>query len=278
MNYRKIASPFVYLFTFVLIYSAFFENADWEFKKLNTYSFDFYDYLYPFQTWGSHYLIFGFSIILSTFFSAFISGAFYKDDQKINLGLIYSLPFVGILLMYFIHLNSDLKIYASHLQFQITTASLLILVPITSFYGFKWGCEEESRLNIYISNESYEIKTSYDEDRILNIHKYNWLWILLPILSPSYIWLTALFYSGLKLLEIWNQDHNFLNYIKCIMYFIPFSLWIATPVIIYKILSTELFGGKSKTYRFTIILMLIIFGFIIAMLSQILFYYIADLF
>ena len=60
MNYRKIASPFVYLFTFVLIYSAFFENADWEFKKLNTYSFDFYDYLYPFQTWGSHYLIFGF--------------------------------------------------------------------------------------------------------------------------------------------------------------------------------------------------------------------------
>ena len=249
---RKAFAPIAYFAAFMLVYGIFWEVTSWlvvnpktinEINLLNKAS----------PTWGEHNVIFFLSFMSASFLAAFISGAIWRAKTKINIGLVCSLVFSGAVVAFYLkYLDYPGYFIVPLNTFPITSSIALFSSCIVSYAGF---------------NEGTIVQEGFDDETILGIQKYHWLWILFPLtIGPTYIWglffVTALF----KAIPLYADDGMFLLYFLAL---IPLLIWGSVPVIIYKTLSFEMYEDKSSGVRFLIVIGTYIAGCGLAVLSQI---------
>lgn len=236
---KKIFAPIAYLFSFILIYSVVLENISWVDRKFIPFGLKEIFIQNENLSWGNHNLIFALTIIISSFLSGIISGAMVKKKNS----CISALCFLFVI-TYIISTEND---------FVFDNISTIIISSVASIYFSFLG----SNIGAEIENK-FAIK---DDNTVLGINTFHWIWILFPLsVMPMYLWGVAFVHTLLRFFSLWWTSEDFFIRIASLICIIPIILWALIPICIYRILCGIDFDDKSNFYKSGLIVSIFLLG------------------
>jgi hypothetical protein len=254
---KKILAPIAYLFAFILIYSVVLENISWVDKQFIPFEPKKIFFQNEIYTWGNHNLTFALTILIASFLSGIISGAMVKKRNSYIAPLCFL-----IVITFFISTENN---------FVFDNVFTIIFSSIASIY-----------LSFLGSNIGVEIEKEFvnkDNNTVLGINTFHWIWILFPLsVMPMYLWGVAFVHALLRFFSLWWTSEDFSIRIASLICIIPIILWALIPFTVYRILSGIDFDDKNNFYKSGLIVSIFLLGSCFALAIQMFIYFIIQQF
>jgi hypothetical protein len=251
---RKLFAPVAYLFSFILISSVVLENIHWIDNPYISFEQSFFSRTKIFS-WGNHNFVFAVTIIIASFLSGVITGAIVEKKNSIISPVCFL-----IIITYIIYSENN---FVSNNIFSIIIS--VIASVYFSFLGSNAGVEIE---NLFAKK---------DNNTLLGIISFHWIWILFPLsFTPMYLWGVAFVHTLLRFLSLWQSSEDFFIRVASLICIVPIIFWAFIPICIYRILAGIDFYDKKNLYKSGLIVLILVFGGGFALLIQLVSYFIIE--
>jgi hypothetical protein len=295
-NPRTLA-PLAFFLVFSLIYSVVLENVAW----LDSLPRDL-------MSWGEHYFLFLITVVIASFFSAFIAGEMMGSRSPIvhlvcalivqvylffTIGDFLSSHIITAIFAFILSLGAafagfsfnfhKIEVEPKHLKSPIQikfdeTVKRFKELGLTHADAVKmanenfkdWGIQDKFLGSNDDSQSTVVVNQFVDFKRkIFGINPIHWFWILIPLsFSPSYFWGVNFVHSLLRFASLWWSSEDFLIRIASLITIIPVISWGLVAYLVYSVLANKIFDEKSVAFRFFAVVSIYAVGSGLAYLIQ----------
>jgi hypothetical protein len=250
----------IYAFIIYNVYSFFFIEA---FRKNTPFLLDsklvedIRKYNLGYDTdelgWGDHYIWRLFAAIMVTWAVSFLTGAIAKEKPG-KTAIIANIPsvLVWLVILYFL-IFTDIQIEGKTGYIVIS----ILAIPLTStiaYFSAIAGEEESSSIN-------------YDENKVFNIHRYHFIWLIIPLYVYSIGFVNvAARYLAVQFV-LWGNE-GIISTLISLIALTPVIIWYLPIAGVFGVLSGGIIKDKHALLKTLLNFGMITIGIPVAMLVQ----------